>query len=177
MLTRIETYNLKKFTGKKIKKIVPEMEQLEYVENCLFEKVDKVWVLKVNFAFENEASFENKFKKYSKVLLSIIQKYEKKAEFELEVIEAGADEIDNDGEGTITVTTEFSDYGNMINKLAEMKIEPTSAEIVRIPKTTEKVSEEAARSVLKMIDILEDDDDVISVFHNMEVPEALLNEE
>ncbi len=87
MLTRIETYNLKKFTGKKIKKIIPEMEQLEYVENCLFEKTDKNWILKVNFAFENEASFENKFKKYSKVLLSIIQKYEKKAEFELEVNE------------------------------------------------------------------------------------------
>jgi hypothetical protein len=64
MLTRIETYNLKKFTGKKIKKIIPEMEQLEYVENCLFEKTDKNWILKVNFAFENEASFENKFKKY-----------------------------------------------------------------------------------------------------------------
>ncbi len=98
-------------------------------------------------------------------------------EFELEVIEAGADDIDNDGEGTITVTTEFADYGNMINKLAELNIEPTSAEVLRIAKTTEKVSEDAARSVLKMVDLLDEDEDVINVFHNMEVPESLLDEE
>ena len=65
----------------------------------------------------------------------------------------------------------------MINKLSELKIEPTSAEIARIPNDTVKVSEDVARSVLKMVDMLEDDDDVVDVFHNMDVPESVLEEE
>ena len=99
-------------------------------------------------------------------------------EFELEVIEAGADDIDTDEEnGVITITTNFEDFGSMANKLADMKIEPTSAEIVRIPKTTEKVTEDVARSVLKMIDTLDEDDDVVNVFHNMDIPDSVLEEE
>ena len=98
-------------------------------------------------------------------------------EFELEVIEAGAEDIDNDDDGNIVVTTTFENYGNMINKLSELNVEPKSADIVRIPKNTEKVSEDAARSILKMVDALEDDEDVVDVFHNMEIPESLLDEE
>ena len=99
-------------------------------------------------------------------------------EFELEAIEAGAEDIDKDEEeGTLTITTSFEDYGNMINKLSELKIEPTSAEIARIPNDTVKVSEDVARSVLKMVDMLEDDDDVVDVSHNMDVPDSVLEEE
>ena len=96
-------------------------------------------------------------------------------EFELEMIDAGAEDYDID-EGVITITTGFEDFGNMMSKLEELKIEPTSAELQRIPNTTEKISVDAARSVLKMIDVLEDDDDVINVFHNLDIPEELLNE-
>lgn len=87
MQTRVESYNLKKFSGKKNKKISAELEKQDYIENCLFEKVDKIWILKINFTFENEANFENKLNKYNRMILSIINKYEKKAEFDLLVNE------------------------------------------------------------------------------------------
>ncbi|MDD4142485.1 MAG: YebC/PmpR family DNA-binding transcriptional regulator [Bacteroidales bacterium] len=96
-------------------------------------------------------------------------------DFELEAIDAGAEDYDVD-EGMITVTTAFEDFGAMMSKLEELKVEPTSAEIQRIPKTTEKIGVDQARAVLKMIDMLEDDDDVVDVFHNMDIPEELVDE-
>ena len=82
MFTKIESYNLIRFNGKKIKKMVSEIEKIDAVENCLFEQNDdKAWVLKVNYVFENEISFNNKVKRYVKQILRIIQKYEKKADF------------------------------------------------------------------------------------------------
>lgn len=83
MLTRIETYSIKRFKGKKNKKIENELSQLEYIENCLFDKVNNEWVLKVNYSFENEASFETRLPKYVKAILLIVQKYEKKATFNI----------------------------------------------------------------------------------------------
>ncbi|MDR2083478.1 MAG: YebC/PmpR family DNA-binding transcriptional regulator [Bacteroidales bacterium] len=96
-------------------------------------------------------------------------------EFELEMIDAGAEDYDVE-DGVVTITTSFEDFGNMMSKLEELNIEPTSAEVVRIPNNTEKVSIDEARSVLKLVDVLEDDDDVVNVFHNMEIPEELLDE-
>ena len=82
MFNKVETYDLKRFVGKKTKKMTVEIDKLEAVENCLFEQnEDKSWVLKVNYVFENEAAFNNKVKRYVKQILNIIKKYEKKAEF------------------------------------------------------------------------------------------------
>ena len=83
MFVKVETYNLKRFVGKKIKKMTAEIDKLDSVENSLFEQLeDKSWVLKVNYTFENEISFNNKLKRYEKQILRIIQKFEKKADFE-----------------------------------------------------------------------------------------------
>lgn len=84
MYTKLEIYNLRKFKGKKIKKIREKIEQLEYVENCLFEKEDSAYVLKVNYAFENENNVEKKIIQYSKTILNIIRKFESKAEFDIQ---------------------------------------------------------------------------------------------
>ena len=83
MLTRIEAYNLKRFRGKKNKKIISEILELSYVENCIIDKENKEWILKINFSFENEEFFDNKLPKYNKAILTIIQKYEPKALFEI----------------------------------------------------------------------------------------------
>lgn len=84
MFARVESYNLKRFVGKKIKKMTAEIDKLEYVENSLFEQnEDKTWILKVNYTFENEISFNNKLQRYEKQILKIIQKFEKKANFEI----------------------------------------------------------------------------------------------
>lgn len=83
MLTQIETYNLKRFKGKKNKKITAEIENLSYVENCIIDNSEKEWVLKVNYSFENEELFVTKLPKYVKAILAIVQKYEPKALFDI----------------------------------------------------------------------------------------------
>ena len=88
MFNKVEIYDLKRFVGKKVKKMTSEIDKLEAVENCLFEQnEDKSWVLKVNYVFENEASFNNKLKRYVKQILNIIKKYEKKAGFVIQETE------------------------------------------------------------------------------------------
>ena len=94
-------------------------------------------------------------------------------ELELEVIDGGAEDIDED-DGEVTVTTDINDYGNMQTKLGELNIEPSSVKLERIPTTTKEVDLESAKKILKLIDIIEDDDDVQAVFHNMELTDEIM---
>jgi len=96
-------------------------------------------------------------------------------EFEMEVIDGGAEDIALE-EGYFTITTAMEDFGSMMKKLEELKIEPESAELQRIPKNTITISIEDARKVMKVIEAFEDDDDVQNVFHNMEITEELMAE-
>lgn len=84
MFTKVETYNLRKFKGKKNKKIIEKIEKLEYVENCLIEESETGYVLKVNYSFENENFIDKKLIKYAKNILNIINKFESKAEFDIQ---------------------------------------------------------------------------------------------
>ena len=95
-------------------------------------------------------------------------------EFEMEMIEAGAEDISFE-EGVFTVTTALEDFGAMQKKLEELGIEAENAELERIPKTYVKVELEAAKKVMKLIDLLEEDDDVQNVFHNMEMTDELMD--
>ena len=94
-------------------------------------------------------------------------------DFELEIIDAGAEDIEADEE-TITVTCSFEDFGAVNKKLEEMNIVPTCAELRRIPNDTKVISPDDAKGVLKLIDVLEDDDDVVNVFHNMEMTDEII---
>jgi YebC/PmpR family DNA-binding regulatory protein len=94
-------------------------------------------------------------------------------EFEMEIIDAGAEDIQIE-EDTITVTTAMEDFGTMMKKIEELGIEPENAELQRIPKNTVKVDLEAAKKVLRLIDLFEEDDDISNVFHNMEFTDEIL---
>jgi len=96
-------------------------------------------------------------------------------EFELEVIDAGAEDIELE-EGFFSITTAMEDFGKMQKKLEELDIEPESAELQRIPHETITLDNETAIKILKVIDVFEDDDDVQKVFHNLEVTEELMAE-
>lgn len=96
-------------------------------------------------------------------------------EFEMEIIDAGAEDIQIEDE-SITITTAMEDFGAMVRKLEEMKIEPENAELQRIPKDTVKVDKEAAKKVMRLIDLFEEDDDVTNVFHNLELTDELMEE-
>jgi YebC/PmpR family DNA-binding regulatory protein len=88
-------------------------------------------------------------------------------DLELELIDAGLEEIGEDSEGNIVLHTPFTEFGNMSKALEERNIIPISAELQRIPATTVELNEEQAKEVLELIDRLEQDDDVQQVFHNL----------
>ena len=92
-------------------------------------------------------------------------------DLELELIDAGAEEVDADGDQT-TVITPFEDYGAMQKKLEEMGIEITEAALQRIPGVRVPLDDEAFTKAAKLIEMLEDDDDIQKVYHNIDATEA-----
>lgn len=88
-------------------------------------------------------------------------------DLELELIDAGLEELGEDSEGHLIVRCEFSDFGNMQKALEERGITPISAELEWIPLNTVDITEEQSDDVFKLIERLEQDDDVQRVFHNM----------
>ncbi|MFB6340727.1 YebC/PmpR family DNA-binding transcriptional regulator [Saccharicrinis sp. FJH62] len=100
-------------------------------------------------------------------------------DLELEVIDAGAEDIENEGD-TLIITCALEDFGQLNKKLEELGITPEKAELQRIPNNTKELSLDDAKKVLRMIEDFEDNDDVQNVFHNLEMTDELekaLNEE
>jgi YebC/PmpR family DNA-binding regulatory protein len=92
-------------------------------------------------------------------------------DLEFELIDFGLEEM---GEGTgenneevIVVRCAFNDFGRMQKALEDKGITPLSAEVEWIPGTTVELGEEQAQEVLKLVDRLEQDEDVQKVFHNL----------
>ena len=88
-------------------------------------------------------------------------------ELEFELIDFGLEEIGEDSEGNIIIRTPFNEFGNMSKALEEKKINVITAELTRIPSNTIALSEDYANEVLKLVDNLEQDDDVQKVYHNL----------
>ena len=92
-------------------------------------------------------------------------------ELELELIDFGLEELGEgtgeNGEEVLVVRCGFTDFGNMQKALEEKGITPISAELEWIPTTTVPVNDEQAADVSKLIEKLEQDEDVQKVFHNM----------
>lgn len=94
---------------------------------------------------------------------------------ELDLIDAGAEDISLEDD-YYTITTALEDFGAMAKQLEVLKIEVENAELQRIPKNLEKIGIEEAKKVMKLIDVIEEDDDVVNVFHNMEMSDELMTE-
>ncbi len=86
---------------------------------------------------------------------------------ELELIDAGLEELGEDSEGNLVIRCAFNDFGNMQKALEEKGIEPINADSEWIPTTTVELPDDQADEVLKLIDLMESDDDVQKVFHNL----------
>ena len=93
-------------------------------------------------------------------------------DLELEMIDAGAKSIDTD-DNDITITCAKEDFGSVNRKLNDLAIEPEEAGLKRIPNDTKELDVETAKKALKLIETLEDDDDVQFVFHNIEMTDEL----
>lgn len=88
-------------------------------------------------------------------------------DLELELIDYGLEEIGENEEGNIVIRTAFTEFGNMNKALEEKGIEVLTAELTRIPGNTVELDEEQANDVLKLVDKLEQDEDVQKVYHNL----------
>ena len=92
-------------------------------------------------------------------------------ELELELIDSGLEEMGEgtgeNGENVLVLRTQFGDFGNMQKALEEKGLHPISAEVEWIPSTTVQLPEDQAQEVLKLVDKLEQDEDVQKVFHNL----------
>ena len=77
------------------------------------------------------------------------------------------EEIGEDSEGNIIIRTPYNEFGHMSKALEEKGIELITAELTRIPSNTIELPEEQANDVLKLIDNLEQDEDVQKVYHNL----------
>ena len=88
-------------------------------------------------------------------------------ELELDLIDHGLEEIGEDADGNIIIRTPYNEFGSMSKALEEKGIEVVTAELTRIPTTTVDLGEEQANEVLKMVDNLEQDEDVQKVYHNL----------
>ena len=109
----------------------------------------------LEFMFARRAVFE--FVKPEKVDLE---------ELELELIDAGLEEIITN-ESTVYLYADYTNFGNLSKALENMDIEVDKATLQRIPNSPVEFSEEQLGEVEKMLDKIEDDDDVQAVYTNI----------
>ena len=114
----------------------------------------------VDYMFERKGQFRVKQEKLKGDL----------EEIELELIDAGLESMERE-EDEVVFYTAFEDFGSFQNELEERKIDVENAELVRIPSHTKTLSDAQAEAVIKLIDMLEEDDDVANVFHTMDETE------
>jgi YebC/PmpR family DNA-binding regulatory protein len=124
---------------------------------------------KGNGALGNSGSVSFQFKKMG--VFKLKNEGLNPEDLELELIDFGLEELgestNDTGEEVLVLRCAFGDFGNMQKALEEKNLNPLSAEVEWIPVTTVEVDEEKAQEVLKLIDKLEQDEDVQKVFHNL----------
>ena len=93
-------------------------------------------------------------------------------ELELSLIDHGLEELldgtSDEGEALLLARCARDDFGNLQSGLETMKLEPVSSGFEWVPATTTELDEAGMDAVLKLIERLEQDDDVQAVFHNLE---------
>ena len=95
-------------------------------------------------------------------------------ELEMELIDFGLEEL-TALEDEVIIQTSFDEYGKMQSQLDVKKWIISNAELQRIPVDTTTLTLEDAQKVMKLIDKMEEDDDVNAVYHNLEITEELIN--
>ncbi|MBB6049214.1 YebC/PmpR family DNA-binding transcriptional regulator [Armatimonas rosea] len=91
-------------------------------------------------------------------------------------IEAGAEDVQPSEDGGFEVTTAFEDFATVRDALDAAKIATSSADIQQIPTTRAELDVAEQKKVLKLLDALEDNDDVQNVYHNLELSEEALED-
>ncbi|GCD78354.1 putative transcriptional regulatory protein [Thermaurantimonas aggregans] len=89
-------------------------------------------------------------------------------ELELQLIDYGAEEFfEDEDDNTLMVYGHFSDYGKLQKGIEELGLEVISSGLERIPHETREVPDDVRAQVEKLLEKIEEDDDVQNVYHNM----------
>jgi transcriptional/translational regulatory protein YebC/TACO1 len=89
-------------------------------------------------------------------------------------LEAGAEDVRREGEN-FEITCDPESYADLLTALDDAQLEPTVKEITRIPQTTVDLDADAARKILKLMEALDDHDDVQNVSANFNIPQAVID--
>jgi len=88
-------------------------------------------------------------------------------------MEADADDVVSNEDGSVDVFTSFASFYAVRNSLEAAGFKAADAEIVMLPTTSAELDLDGAEKVLKLIDMLEDLDDVQNVYSNADIPESV----
>lgn len=94
----------------------------------------------------------------------------------MEAIDAGAEDIHSE-ESTIEIVTTPENFEKVREHLKTKGINASSAEVTMVPSTTVKVAGEDAQKIIKLVNSLEEHDDVQNVHANFDIPDAILEQE
>jgi len=89
-------------------------------------------------------------------------------------LEAGADDIVTNDDGSIDVFTTPEAFGAVKDALDAAGFTSVNAEVTQVPSTKAELDEETARKFMRLVDTLEDDDDVQEVYHNAEISDEIM---
>jgi YebC/PmpR family DNA-binding regulatory protein len=89
------------------------------------------------------------------------------------VLDAGAEDLSTEGD-SFEITTDPKDFAAVRDALNAAGIVPSHSEVTRIPGSTVQLDEDIARKVLKLIDILDDQDDVQNVSANIDISDEIM---
>ena len=88
-------------------------------------------------------------------------------------LEAGADDIVTNDDGSIDVYTTPEAFADVVEAFEKNNIKPVNAEVSMVPSTESELEGDQAVKCMRMIDALEDLDDVQNVYHNASFPDDL----
>jgi len=91
-------------------------------------------------------------------------------------LEAGADDVVTNDDGSIDVMTAFEDFLNVRDAMIAAELVPADADITMIPATTVSLDKDGAEKVMGLVDMLEDLDDVQNVYSNADIADDILAE-
>ena len=111
----------------------------------------------VNFMFDRKAIF------------TINAKGLDKDTVEFDLIDFGAEEFTwDDDAGEVIVQTAFADYGTMQKGIEDKKLELKTSGKIFIPNTTKELPDDQAEELLALVEKMEEDDDILAVYHNFQ---------
>ena len=89
-------------------------------------------------------------------------------------IEFGADDVETEDDGSISVSTAADDYMAVKDALVAGGLEPAASEVAMIPQNYSELNVDMGEKVLRLVDALEDLDDVTNVYTNANFPDELM---